>query len=325
MGVEGTEPKTDDRQAVAVGQRLSDRVERKRNGPLLRVMTLLTVAVPFVAFFVAVDLLWNKAVTWLDLALMVFMHVIATMGVTVGFHRLLTHRSFQTYPAVRGTLAALGSLAIEGRPTHWVADHRKHHAYADEEGDPHSPHAGRDPGIFGAVKAALHAHVGWLFKETNTPLERFVPDLLRDRTVMAVDRQFGMFAVLAFAIPFALGFLLSGFGLMAGLSALFWAGLVRVGMTHHITWSVNSICHMFGRRPFDIGDRSTNNWVLALPTMGEAWHHNHHAFPTSAFHGLKRWQFALDPSGWVIWVLEKLHLAWDVKRVSGDQMAAKAS
>lgn len=323
MGSEGMQPVASTSEAARPVAGVSDYTARNRDGLPLRIATLLTVVVPFAALFVAVYLLWNEAVSWLDLALMALMHVIATMGVTVGFHRLLTHRSFQTYPAVRGTLAALGSLAIEGRPTHWVADHRKHHAYADEEGDPHSPHAGRDPGVFGAVKAALHAHVGWLFRDTNTPLERFVPDLLRDRTVMAIDRKFGLFAVLAFAIPFALGFLLGGFELTAGLSALFWAGLVRVGLTHHITWSVNSICHMFGRRPFDISDQSTNNWVLALPTMGEAWHHNHHAFPTSAFHGLKRWQFALDPSGWVIWALERLHLAWDVKRVSGDQIAAK--
>lgn len=295
--------------------------------------TLLVVIVPFVAFLTAVVLLWESTfVGPRDLALLIVMHVIAAFGITVGFHRMLTHRSFEAKPWVRGVFTAFGSLAIEGRPSHWVADHRRHHAYADEEGDPHSPYVGFDGdhdghehqrGFFTALRGAWHAHVGWLFEPGQTPASRFAPDLLKDRVVMAIDRQFGWFVVLAVLVPGLLGFALTGGSWLGFATGAFWGGLVRIFLTHHITWSVNSICHMFGRREFETRDKATNNWLLALPTMGEAWHHNHHAFPTSAFHGLRRWQKALDPSGWVVWGLEKTGLAWNVKRVSEAQMEAK--
>lgn len=287
-----------------------------------RIATLIAIVLPFAAFAIAVVLLWERAVDTHDLVLLLAMHVVAAAGITVGFHRLLTHRSFETKPWVRGTLTAFGSLAIEGRPTSWVADHRRHHAYSDQPGDPHSPHAGFEPGFWGVVKGAFHAHVGWLVTEGQSPVRRYAPDLLKDRAVMAIDKLFPLFIVLAFAIPAALGFLITG-SLWGAFTAAFWAGAVRMFMTHHITWSVNSICHMFGRRPFESKDLSTNNWVLALPTLGEAWHHNHHVFPTSAFHGLRRWQKALDPSGWIVFALEKTGLAWNVKRVSAAQIAAK--
>ncbi|MBI5310060.1 MAG: acyl-CoA desaturase [Actinobacteria bacterium] len=287
-----------------------------------KIGTLAVVVIPFVAFLAAVVLLWEKWIHTHDLIVLLTMHVIAAFGITVGFHRLLTHRSFETKPWVRGLLTAAGSLAIEGRPTHWVADHRRHHAYSDEEGDPHSPHVGRGSGFWQAVKGAWHAHVGWMFAPGQTPVKRFAPDLLKDRAVMAVDRQFPWFIAIAIAIPAAIGFALTG-TLLGALAGAFWGGAVRIFLTHHITWSVNSICHMFGRRPFVTSDLSTNNWILALPTMGEAWHHNHHAFPTSAFHGLRGWQKAMDPSGWVVLALEKTGLAWNVKRVSDEQMAAK--
>lgn len=290
--------------------------------------TLLVVVLPFLAFAAAIVLLWETAAVGpVDIGLLIAMHVVAGLGITVGFHRMLTHRSFDAKPWVRGAFTAFGSLAIEGRPVHWVADHRRHHAFSDEAGDPHSPHVddhGEDyDGFWGAVKGAWHAHIGWFFAEGQTPAARFAPDLLKDRVVMAIDRQFGWFIVLALAIPGLLGFLLTGGSWWGALTGMFWGGAVRIFITHHVTWSVNSICHMFGRRPFESGDKSTNNWLLALPTLGEAWHHNHHAFPTSAFHGLKRWQKAMDPSGWVVWFLEKTGLAWNVKRVSDAQMASK--
>lgn len=288
-----------------------------------KVGTMLVITLPFAGFLIAVVALWQKAVGPLDLTLLFAMHVIAGLGITVGFHRLLTHRSFETKAWMRGMLTAAGSLAIEGRPTHWVADHRRHHAYSDVEGDPHSPHVGFGGGFRGALRGAWHAHVGWLLDPGQTPAKRFAPDLLKDRVVMAVDRRFPWFIVLAVALPGVLGFALTGGSWWGALTGAFWGGGVRIFMTHHITWSVNSICHMFGRRPFESRDKSTNNWLLAIPTFGEAWHHNHHAFPTSAFHGLRRWQKALDPSGWFVWTLEKTGLAWNVKRVSEAQMAAK--
>jgi stearoyl-CoA desaturase (Delta-9 desaturase) len=289
-----------------------------------RIGTLLVITLPFAAFVTGVVLLWQTAVNAHDLVLLVVMHIVAALGITVGYHRLLTHRSFETKPWVRGLLTAAGSLAVEGRPTHWVADHRRHHAYADHEGDPHSPHVGHGPGFWPAVKGAWHAHVGWLLDDGRTPAKRFAPDLLKDRVVMAVDRKFPWFILLALVIPGVLGFAITGGSWWGAATGAFWGGGVRIFITHHITWSVNSICHMFGRRPFETTDKSTNNWLLAIPTLGEAWHHNHHVFPTSAFHGLRRWQKAMDPSGWVIWFLEKIGLAWNVKRVSDAQMTAKA-
>lgn len=289
-----------------------------------KIGTLAVVVLPFIAFLIAIVLLWNTAVSARDLWLLLAMHVVAGLGITVGYHRLLTHRSFETKPWVRGLLTFAGSLAIEGRPSDWVADHRKHHAFTDEEGDPHSPYVGHeDGGFIEVLKGAWHAHIGWMFINGRSSAKRFCPDVLRDKVVMRIDRQFGWIALLSLIIPGVLGYILSGASWWGAVTGAFWGGAVRIFITHHVTWSINSICHMFGRRPFNTDDMSTNNWFLAIPTLGEAWHHNHHAFPTSAFHGLKRWQKAMDPSGWIVWTLEKTHLAWNVKRVTDKQMAEK--
>lgn len=218
--------------------------------------TLTVIILPFAAFLTALGLLWQtSAVGPTDIFLLLGMHVIAGLGITVGFHRLLTHRSFETKAWVRGVLTAAGSLAIEGRPSDWVADHRRHHAYADEEGDPHSPHVGHEEGdragFVGAIRGAWHAHIGWLLEDGQTPAERFAPDLLKDRVVMAIDRKFPWFILLALLIPGLLGFAISGGSWIGFATGAFWGGAVRIFVTHHITWSVNSICHMFGRRPFE--------------------------------------------------------------------------
>lgn len=287
------------------------------------VATVAVIVVPFLAFLVAVVLLWGYAVSVTDLVLMFVMYVVTTLGITVGFHRMLTHRSFEAKPWVRTCITIAGTLAIEGKPSSWVADHRRHHAYSDQAGDPHSPHVHfENDGFFGTLKGFWHAHIGWLVTEGSSSLKRYTPDLLKDRMVMRLDKLFPLFLLFTLLIPFALGVLITG-KWWGGVTALLWAGGVRMFLTHHLTWSVNSICHMFGRRPFEANDRSTNNWLLALPTMGEAWHHNHHTFPLSAYHGLRRWQRAMDPSGWVIWTLEKLGLVWNVKTVSEAQLAAK--
>jgi stearoyl-CoA desaturase (delta-9 desaturase) len=288
-----------------------------------RIITGLVTAIPFLLLAVAAWQVWDQALHWRDLAILAVAYVITGLGVTVGFHRLLTHRSFKTGPVVRGILAALGSAAIEGPVISWVADHRKHHAFSDEPGDPHSPHVGHGGGWGGALRGLIHAHVGWLFIHTERgSKERFAPDLIKDPVVSMVNRTFILWAVLGLAIPFAVGFVLGG-TLVAGLTGLLWGGAVRVFFLHHVTYSINSVCHVFGRRRFATTDESRNVFWLALPTMGEAWHNNHHAFPTSAAHGLRR--FELDPSAAVIRVLERLGLAWDVVRVSPERQAAKAA
>jgi stearoyl-CoA desaturase (Delta-9 desaturase) len=266
---------------------------------------------------------WNRLLHWHDLVSFGVVYMLTGLGVTVGFHRHLTHRSFKTTRPIHFLLAALGSASIEGPVISWVADHRKHHAFSDEEGDPHSPHVGHGGGIRGTLRGLLHAHVGWLFIHTHRgSRRRFAPDLMKDPIVCFVDRTFPLWALAGLALPFGIGFAIGG-GLVGGLTSLLWGGAVRVFVVHHLTYSINSLCHVFGRRPFDTDDESRNLAWLALPTFGEAWHNNHHAFPTSAVHGLRR--LLLDPSALVILGLERLGLAWDVVRVSPERMRAAAA
>jgi stearoyl-CoA desaturase (delta-9 desaturase) len=283
---------------------------------------LLGVTLPPAGVIVAIVLLWHRAIGPLELTLMLSLYALTTLGVTLGYHRLFTHRSFETSRAVRAILAVLGGMAIEGSLITWVADHRKHHAFTDRPGDPHSPHLS-GPGFWGGVRGLFHAHMGWLFVTVGTAeRERFAPDLVRDPMLRAIDRLFFLWMALSLAIPFALGWAIGG-GLDTALTALLWGGLVRVFLLHHVTWSINSVCHFFGRRRFDTDDESTNVFWLAPLSMGEAWHHNHHAFPTSAFHGLRAWERATDPTGLLITLMERLGLVWDVVRISPDRQAAK--
>ncbi len=290
------------------------RLERNAN--------IAAVVVPFLAVLGGGVLLWDRFLGPRDLAIFAVMYVASALGVTVGFHRLLTHRAFQTRRWLRYTLAVLGSLSVQGAVIDWVADHRKHHTFTDEEGDPHSPHAGVGSGLRGMVTGLWHAHVGWLFStQGQASSKRFAPDLVQDATMRRINRNFPMLALASLLVPFLLGLAISGGSLLAGLSALLWGGLVRIFLLHHVTWSINSICHFFGRRRFETDDHSTNVFWLALPSLGEAWHHNHHAFPRSAFHGL-RW-YELDPSGWLILGLERLGLAWDVVKVTPERAREK--
>jgi stearoyl-CoA desaturase (delta-9 desaturase) len=271
------------------------------------------VIVPFLAFLAAVPLLWNDLVGWSDLGIMVGLYLATAFGITIGFHRMLTHRAFETYRPIKYLFAVLGSMAVQGPVIGWVADHRKHHAHTDEEGDPHSPHLGEGSGLRGLY----HAHVGWLFEQNGLAgAKRYAPDLLEDAGMRFVSRNFLIWVVLGLVLPFALGYALTG-GLAGALTALFWGGLVRVFFVHHITWSINSICHFFGARRFDTDDRSTNVFWLALPSLGEAWHHNHHAFPRAAQQGLRWWE--VDLSALVIRALRRLHLAWNVVLITPER------
>ncbi|MHB1809110.1 MAG: acyl-CoA desaturase [Solirubrobacteraceae bacterium] len=285
---------------------------------LERNVNVAAVVLPFVAIVLAGALLWDTLLDARDLAIFAAMYALSAIGVTVGFHRLLTHRAFQTQRSIRYLLAILGSLAVQGAVIDWVADHRKHHTFADEDGDPHSPHAGQGAGLSGMARGLWHAHVGWLFStHGQASSKRFAPDLVKDPKMRAINKRFPLIALASLLLPFALGLALSGGSLLAGLTAMLWGGLVRIFLVHHVTWSINSICHFFGSRRFATEDRSTNVFWLALPSLGEAWHHNHHAFPRSAFHGLRWWE--LDPSGWLILAMAKVGLAWDVVRVTADK------
>jgi stearoyl-CoA desaturase (delta-9 desaturase) len=286
-----------------------------------RVIAAIVTAVPILSLFFVGWQLWASLLGWNDIVVFVLLYVLTGFGVTVGFHRLLTHRAFKTTRAVRGALAILGSAAIEGPVISWVADHRKHHAFSDREGDPHSPHVDHGHGWRGALRGLVHAHVGWLFIHTcRGRRTRYAPDLLGDPVVSWVDRTFVVWALGGLVAAFGLGWLFGG-SLRAGLTGLLWGGAVRMLVVHHVTYSINSLCHFFGRQRFDTGDESRNLAWLAPLSLGEAWHNNHHAFPTSAEHGLRRWE--LDPSALLIRALERVGLAWDVVRVSPKRQATK--
>ena len=287
-----------------------------------RAASAVVTAAPPILLGIGIWLGWGGAVGWRDLLILALTYVLIGTGVTVGFHRLLTHRSFKTSRLLRATFAALGSAAAEGPVIDWVATHRKHHAYSDIDGDPHSPHVGHGSGWKGALKGLFHAHIGWVFSDMEVADERrYARDLLADPMIRFVDRTFILWVVAGLAFPFGLGVLLSG-TVTGGLTGLLWGGAARIFLLHHATFCINSLCHFFGKRAYDTDDESRNLAWLALPTWGEAWHNNHHAFPTSYRHGLRRWQ--LDPSAGVIRLLEMSGLAWDVVRVDPQRLAARS-
>jgi stearoyl-CoA desaturase (delta-9 desaturase) len=280
------------------------------------------VVVPFVGTILAIVLLWNSLVTPADLAIAAVMYLLTAVGITVGYHRLLTHRSFQTAKPVEYAFAVLGSLAVQGPTIAWVADHRKHHAHTDEAGDPHSPHVSPDGGVRGVLSGLWHAHTGWLMStQGRADWKKYAPDLYEDAGIRTISRRFVPLVLLSLAIPALAGYLVSG-TLLGALTGFLWGGLVRIFYVHHVTWSVNSVCHFLGSRRFDTEDRSTNVFWLALPSLGESWHHNHHAFPRSAVHGLKRWE--PDPSAMIISAMEKIGLARNVIRISPERQAERS-
>ena len=302
---------------LPLGSRRAEARSASRKGPTAQqVSNLVAIVLPFAGFGLAVVLLWGGPFQWIDLIVLVVGYVVTCLGITVGFHRLLTHRSFQTYPAVRYSLAVLGTLAVEGSVIKWVADHRKHHDFADEDGDPHTPHE-VEPGPLGGLRGLWHAHVGWLFNSVGqADRRRYAADLLKDRPMRLITAAEKPLIVVSLTIPFLVGLIVKG-TLTGALLTLLWGGLVRIFFLHHATFSINSICHFFGRRRFATSDESRNVGWLSVATFGESWHNNHHAFPTSAFHGLRRRE--LDLGGLFIRTLESVGLAWQVVRVSPER------
>jgi stearoyl-CoA desaturase (delta-9 desaturase) len=260
---------------------------------LYKGVVLTVVVAPLLATVFAISLLWQRAVHPVDIVLLLVMYAITAMGVTIGFHRMLTHRSFRPHPIVKFLLLIFGSMAVEGPPVEWATTHIIHHAHADQEGDPHSP-----------VEGFFHAHIGWMFKDPNPTNAMYGRHLTNDPLIMFVNRTFVLWIVLSLFIPFLIG----------GWTGLLWGGLVRIFLAHHVTWSVNSVCHTFGKREFETPDQSRNEWLVGLLAFGEGWHNNHHAFPRSAFHGLHWWQ--VDVSGSIIWTLERCGLVKEVYRVT---------
>jgi stearoyl-CoA desaturase (Delta-9 desaturase) len=270
------------------------------NKTLQKAIIIIGVLGPLLGTIYAIYLLWGGLVDWREITIMGGMYFFTAIGVTVGYHRMLTHRSFETHPVVRALFLLLGSMAVEGPALIWASTHIKHHATTDTDEDPHSP-----------LEGFFHAHMGWMISDYEVQPEIYGKWLLKDPIVMFMSKTFAIWAVLGFVIPYLLG----------GWTGVLWGGLVRVFLTHHVTWSVNSVCHMFGGRMFDTNDMSRNHWLVGLLAFGEGWHNNHHAFPRSAFHGLRWWQ--VDFSSYIIWSLEKSGLAWNVWRVPVESFRAR--
>ncbi|AYY14455.1 acyl-CoA desaturase [Actinobacteria bacterium YIM 96077] len=285
-----------------------------------RITIGLFIAVPFVALLAAIPVAWmGGMLSWLDVTLAVVMYLIAGHGITVGFHRHFTHRAFKANRPTKIAMAISGSMAIEGPVIRWVADHRRHHKYADKEGDPHSPwrYGNNVPAL---IKGMFFAHMGWMFDVEQTDQRKFAPDLLKDKDIRLVSRLFPLWVAISLLLPPIVGGLAT-WSWQGALTAFFWATLVRVGLLHHVTWSINSICHAIGERPFESRDKSGNVWWLAVLSMGESWHNLHHADPTSARHGVLKGQ--IDSSARVIKILERFGWVWDARWPSAERIEGK--
>ena len=286
-----------------------------------KIANVTVIVLPLLLLGVFAAQVWNEALDWRDLLILAITYFGYGAGITVGYHRLFTHRSFKTGPVVRSFFAIIGAMALEGPVIEWVSYHRRHHTFSDQEGDPHSPHVGHGEGLKGALRGLFYAHCGWvMFSTEPAEEERYARDLRADPVMRFFDRTFLVWGIAGFLVPFGLGVAFHG-TLVGGLRGLLWGGVVRMILLHHSTFSINSICHFFGKQRFDTDDESRNVWWLVPFTFGESWHNNHHAFPTSARHGLGRWQ--LDPSAAVIRMLELTGLAWDVVRISPERQATK--
>ena len=277
------------------------------------------VLLPVVGLAVAIPVGWGWGLSVLDLSMAAIAYVVTGLAITVGYHRGFTHRSFRARRGLRIALAVAGSLAVEGSPVQWVANHRRHHAFSDREGDPHSPWR-YGTNTRALLKGLIYAHVGWMLRRELSNRARFAPDILADRDLRAIGRFSGTLVAVSLLVPAAIGGLVTG-SWSGAVAGFFWAGLIRVALLHHVTWSVNSVCHVVGKRPFSSRDRATNFWPLAILSMGESWHNSHHADPTAARHGTLPGQ--IDPSARVIWLLEKLNLVYDVHWPDPQRMAAK--
>jgi stearoyl-CoA desaturase (Delta-9 desaturase) len=294
-----------------------DEIEQKRTGE--QVALALFIAVPFLALVAAIPVAWGWGLGWHDIVIAVVMYAISGHGVTVGYHRHFTHGSFKANRGLKVALAVAGSLAIEGPVVRWVADHRRHHAFSDREGDPHSPWRYGET-VPALIKGLWWAHTGWLFDVEQTPRAKYAPDLMADKDIRKVDSAFPWLVLTSMLLPPLAGGLWS-MSWQGALTAFFWGSLVRVSLLHHVTWSINSICHTIGQRPFKSRDKSGNVWWLAFLSMGESWHNLHHADPTCARHGVEKGQ--IDSSARIIWLFEKLGWAKDIRWPKAKRLDAR--
>ena len=294
-------------------------ITNERKGMVEQVALYSFVIIPFLAVLAAVPVAWGWGLHWRDVIIAIIFYSVSGIGIAVGYHRYFTHGAFKANRALHIGLAIAGSLAIEGPVTRWVADHRRHHAFSDKEGDPHSPWRFGET-VPALLKGMCWAHIGWMFDVEQTNQERFAPDMLADRDIQRVSRHFPALVAVSMLSPALIGGLVS-WSWTGALTAFFWASLVRVCVLHHVTWSINSVCHTIGDRPFAARDKSSNFWPLAIISFGESWHNLHHADPTAARLGVLRGQ--LDPGARVIRWFEVLGWATDVHWASRERLISK--
>jgi stearoyl-CoA desaturase (delta-9 desaturase) len=286
-----------------------------------RIANLIAIIIPFGALLFAITSLWGRGFGWVDFGLLGIMYILTVLGITVGFHRLFTHRAFETTGTIAFLFGVFGSMAMQGRLFHWVGLHRRHHQHSDEINDPHSPH-GAGKGLRGTVRGIWHSHLGWFFSPTPLNHEKYVKDLKGNYSLRVIDRLFFVWVLFGVLIPAGVGGAISQ-SWNGAFWGFIWGGLVRILLVHHVTWSINSICHLWGSQPYSSGDQSRNNALFGVLAFGEGWHNTHHAFPTSARHGLRWWQ--LDMSYWLIRSLEAVGLAWNIKLPSKKSQLARAT
>ena len=285
-----------------------------------KIAVLSLTILPFVGVILTIIFAWGKGISLTSLLLFLGFYFITTVGIGVGYHRLFTHKGFQIKPWLKAILALSGSFALQGPVIRWVADHRRHHAFSDRPGDPHSPHLHEDETYLSMIKGLWYSHIGWMFDSEETTAKKFAPDLLKDRMIVMLDRYYWLWIVLTFALPGLIGLMITG-SFSGFLEGVLWGGVVRVFFLHHVTWSINSVCHVFGQRPYKTRDESRNNAIFGVLAFGEGWHNNHHAFPAAAVHGFHWWQ--VDMNGLVIWLFEKMGWVWNVTRVTEEQKSRR--
>ena len=302
-------------------EKIPDTIGYTGNKKVIHKIAVLSLTIlPFVGVILTIIFAWGRGITLTSLLLFLGFYFITTVGIGVGYHRLFTHKGFQIKPWLKAILALSGSFALQGPVIRWVADHRRHHAFSDRPGDPHSPHLHEDESYLSMFKGLWYSHIGWMFDSEETTAKKFAPDLLKDKMIVMLDRYYWLWIVMTFALPGLIGLLITG-TFTGFLEGVLWGGVVRVFFLHHVTWSINSVCHVFGKRPYKTRDESRNNAIFGVLAFGEGWHNNHHAFPAAAVHGFHWWQ--VDLNGFMIWVFEKMGWVWNVTRVTEEQKSRR--
>lgn len=300
-------------------QRSKETIESDRLQAPRQIHVLAILWIPLLGMVAAVAGLWQKAIDPLDLGLLVGMYFLTAIGIEIGYHRYFSHRSFKATTAVSVTLAILGAMAAQGPVVYWVGLHRRHHEYSDQPNDPHSPNLHGD-GLIGRLQGLWHSHIGWMFNhEIPNPIH-YAPELIKDQVLSRVNKLYPVWLLLGLLIPTIVGGVLRS-SWMGAWYGFLWGGLVRILIGENIIWTINSVVHVYGSRPFNNRDQSRNNIWLMIPTIGGSWHNNHHAFPNSAITGFKWWQ--LDIGGWIIRTLEFTRLVWDVKVPTARMIESK--